>query len=272
MKLPRVSTPWILLVPCCALAASGTPSDFMIQLEVNNPGGIHISFPVQCTRGCDWDTTIIDCAAGEAICRGTVEGRRAMPSLQTRPNEIRAISGTVCIGIGITSVEAARMHGLPVDESAGDQQGAVVAGVGDGTPADLADFEVGDLLNSFNSVPILRGEDFVNALQGMAAGQSFEATLLRNGSILHVKGELGMQTTAHTCRAVDSRVIQAAIAPEELPPFELVIAVTEWRITASCLEGCMWQESGYSAGGDDDGSGWALIIDQQGLHREYAGQ
>jgi len=162
------------------------------------------------------------------------------------------------------------MNGLRVDESMQDEQGSVVGGVAADAPADLAGFKIGDLVSSFNSLPILSGEDLFNALQGMTAGQPFQATLQRDGEIVHVKGELGVQTTAHTCRPADAQLLETAIAADDLPSFKLVISAPNWRFTARCLNGCVWGEVGLSEFGPDPRP--SIVLDQEDLHLGYPEQ
>jgi hypothetical protein len=247
MKLPPTLSASMLLVPASLFGASTPLTDFKIEVDLTNTSGTRASFPVRCLGGCDWDEMVIECAGGEAVCHATIEARIHADALPPRETEVRPISGTVCLGLAMTSVDVAASMGLRAGTTT-SEKGTVVARVIESSPADLAGFEPGDLVRTFNSVPVNEAADGYFAIQSMAPGQPFEATVDRNGALVHMRGSLGMSTTANTCAPADSRLLQVpAVTLEELtPPFELVMDAPNWKVNAWCLRGCAWTEAGLS--------------------------
>ena len=84
------------------------------------------------------------------------------------------------------SAELAAQAGLPF------RQGAVVLGVGPGTPSDLAGFLRGDIILSLDGEEIASVRDLLLMLrQDLQAGQEVEAVVFRDGVNEHLKIVLG---------------------------------------------------------------------------------
>jgi len=264
----------MLLVPVCLFADSSPLSDFRIEVRLTNTSEAHTSIPIRCLAGCDWEEMIIECSEGESVCHAMIEARIHSDAPVDRPMEVRPISGTVCLGTGTTSLEAAVSMGLRTRSGSSNERGPVIAQVAEGSPAKLAGFEAGDLVTSFNGVPVQEGGEILNAIHSMVAGQQFAATLDRNGTFVEARGSLGMRTTANTCVPTDARLLRTpSITPEELEPtsFKLVMDAPQWRVTATCFRGCAWNESGFG-GRDGPHHHQPIVVDQNELRPAMPGE
>lgn len=76
---------------------------------------------------------------------------------------------------------------IPVEE---DGVGVKVRVVGDGTPADIAGIQVGDVLTSVHGTPLASGEDIEKALRQTAVGERVEVKYERGGEASSVEVEL----------------------------------------------------------------------------------
>ena len=76
---------------------------------------------------------------------------------------------------------------IPVEE---DGVGVKVRVVGDGTPADIAGIQVGDVLTSVHGTPLASGEDIEKALRPTAVGERVEVKYERGGEASSVEVEL----------------------------------------------------------------------------------
>ena len=76
---------------------------------------------------------------------------------------------------------------ITVDENG---VGVKVRVVGDGTPADIAGIQVGDVLTSVHGTPLARGEDIEKALRQTAVGERVEVKYERGGEAYSVEVEL----------------------------------------------------------------------------------
>lgn len=76
---------------------------------------------------------------------------------------------------------------IPVKE---DGVGVKVRVVGDGTPADIAGIQVGDVLTSVHGTPLASGEDIEKALRQTAVGERVEVKYERGGEASSVEVEL----------------------------------------------------------------------------------
>ena len=73
---------------------------------------------------------------------------------------------------------------IPVDENG---VGVKVRVVGDGTPADIAGIQVGDVLTSVHGTPLASGEDIEKALRQTAVGERVEVKYERGGEASSVE-------------------------------------------------------------------------------------
>jgi hypothetical protein len=255
-------------MPSSEFAESSPLSDFRIDVTLTNTSDAHTSIPVRCLSGCDWEQMIIECTGGESVCLATIEGRIHSDAPSDLQMGVRPISGTVCLGTASTSLEAAISQGLraPAGPNVDVGRGSVIARVTDASPAALAGLQVGDLIVSFNGVPIREASEILGAIQSMAAGQQFKATLDRSGSLVEARGTLGMLTTAKTCVPADARLLETpAVTPEELEPtaFKLVMDAPNGSITATCSRGCVWEEAGIKGfAAPDDLHHETIVMDQ----------
>ncbi|MDB4863204.1 YidC/Oxa1 family insertase periplasmic-domain containing protein [Pirellulaceae bacterium] len=76
---------------------------------------------------------------------------------------------------------------IPVEENG---VGVKVRVVGDGTPADIAGIQVGDVLTSVHGTPLASGEDIEKALRQTAVGERVEVKYERGGEASSVEVEL----------------------------------------------------------------------------------
>ncbi len=76
---------------------------------------------------------------------------------------------------------------IPVEENG---VGVKVRVVGDGTPADIAGIQVGDVLTSVHGTPLASGEDIEKALRQTAVGERVEVKYERGGEAYSVEVEL----------------------------------------------------------------------------------
>lgn len=76
---------------------------------------------------------------------------------------------------------------IPVEENG---VGVKVRVVGDGTPADIAGIQVGDVLTSVHGTPLASGEDIEKALRPTAVGERVEVKYERGGEAYSVEVEL----------------------------------------------------------------------------------
>lgn len=80
--------------------------------------------------------------------------------------------------------------------SAADGSGVRVAQVPEGTGADEAGLEVGDLINDIEGTSITSLEDLTSALEGFGVGDTVTVTFLREGESQSVEVELGSSRQA----------------------------------------------------------------------------
>jgi len=251
LSIPGASI--LMLMPFAYVAADSYASaSFKIEVELTRQSAAQASYPVRCLEGCDWEATTIECPGGDRVCRAVIAARSPAgfsDQASAPPSEIRALSGTVCLGLGTRSIETALRTGELGQEWSGPRSGLLVVDVVAGSPADLAGFKQGDLMTSFNAVPVERTADAYDAVQATTAGQLFEATVDRNGTLLHIAGALGMLTTAGKCAPADARLLQSpAVTAADMisAPFRIVLFVPDSRFELTCLEGCTWGGLGMS--------------------------
>lgn len=83
--------------------------------------------------------------------------------------------------------QIAELYGLPVSE------GAVVAEVGDGTPADAAGLRRGDIITALDGRPITSMEELSGRIQRQQPGTTIELTVQRDSDELTVEVELAVR-------------------------------------------------------------------------------
>jgi serine protease Do len=83
--------------------------------------------------------------------------------------------------------QVAELYGLPVSE------GAVVAEVGDGTPADAAGLRRGDIITALDGRPITSMEELSGRIQRQQPGTTIELTVQRDSDELTVEVELAVR-------------------------------------------------------------------------------
>lgn len=69
--------------------------------------------------------------------------------------------------------------------------GVFVESVADGSPADLAGLEVGDLISAVDDIAVTAGEDLVHVIRQYAPGDTVEVTFVRDGENQSVEVVLG---------------------------------------------------------------------------------
>ncbi len=95
------------------------------------------------------------------------------------------------LGVEIQAItpELAESFGLK------DQQGAIIAGVLRGGPADQAGLKPGDVLTEVNDTKVSDANAALNMIARTAPGESIKVHALRNGKAMEVKVEIGERPT-----------------------------------------------------------------------------
>lgn len=251
-------------------SAGDAPSNFRIEFELSNPSGTQVSIPVRCTKGCEWQQTSIDCPQGETVCHATLHAKNHPDSYQEVeiPKPVRPIAGSNCLGVALTSARA---------ESSQDVKGARITKVLASSPAAQAGFQSGDVVTAFNTVPVGQASDLYEAVRATEAGQPFEATINRQGSRVNITGIMGVQTTSDTCVHPDAPNFQRpAVTQHEMKPtpFTLTFSFNQLmhlKGTATCFEGCLWDE--LSLGGGEPSARIStplqVDLDEKGMGSPY---
>ena len=99
---------------------------------------------------------------------------------------------------------------IPVKE---DGVGVKVRVVGDGTPADIAGIQVGDVLTSVHGTPLASGEDIEKALRQTAVGERVEVKYERGGEASSVEVEL----TDKPLQVIDPQPFPPVDPEQEIP-------------------------------------------------------
>jgi serine protease Do len=84
------------------------------------------------------------------------------------------------IGVQVQQIDYAKAKGLGLQ----DTRGALVAAIVDGSPAQKAGIEVGDVIRSFNGIPINDSSDLPPLVGAMAPGSRAKLTVLRGDKTL----------------------------------------------------------------------------------------
>ena len=99
---------------------------------------------------------------------------------------------------------------IPVEENG---VGVKVRVVGDGTPADIAGIQVGDVLTSVHGTPLASGEDIEKALRQTAVGERVEVKYERGGEASSVEVEL----TDKPLQVIDPQPFPPVDPEQEIP-------------------------------------------------------
>ena len=234
----------LMLLLTVALSAAAEPAGFRIEVLVHKRASGPFTIPVRCLNGCAWKATTIDCPVEGNECRAIVDGRSGVEPYvdeSSGSDQVRPLSGTVCLGLAPGLSQPAEAKGLT-----GIPAGVLIMSVATGSPAEIAGFKEGDLLTSFNAVPIQQGKELREVLPSLVAGELFKATIYRAGTLVPISGSLGIWTTADTCLPADPELLaRPAVMPRDPKPttrFTLAfddIGSAELR----CLTGCPWETS-----------------------------
>jgi hypothetical protein len=232
----------MLLLAATMLQAADASSgaDFRIEVLVHQSAPGPKSIPVRC-NGCVWNAQTIECPAESKYCRVIVDARNGIePAVAEtgRSDEIRPVSGTVCLGLATGRPQQA-------DTSSGTPAGLAVMEVVAGSPAELAGFKAGDLLTDLNSMPMRRGMELRGAVQKLAAGDGFDATVYRDNGPVFLRGRLGVMTTADKCMPADPELLaKPAVAGPAVAKAPFTLAFDDLgEADLRCLSGCPWRTS-----------------------------
>lgn len=235
MSQLRILGATMLLLSTTLQAAESLPASFRIEMFIHNKTPCPTSVSVECLYGCAWDKQTIECPAETKECRAIIDGRFGVGpwSEALRGPEQPALpwSGSVCLGFNPGAPQGWEPGVAPV--------GVLIRRLDADSPAKLAGFQEGDVLTSFNATPV-GPEELHDMIQSLEAGQVFEATLKRDGALIHVTGQLGIWTSVGKCLPATAELLAMPPAKQEpMTPFSLFIdnfGNTEIR----CLEGCPW--------------------------------
>ncbi len=95
---------------------------------------------------------------------------------------------TTYIGVSITDIT------MDAAASSGLTQGAVVAAVTEGSPADDAGLEVGDVITMAGDTEITESNDLVTVVKKASAGDELVLTVNRNGETIEITVTVGVQS------------------------------------------------------------------------------
>lgn len=229
-QLQILSASALLLAAVDAIAQSTDPGAFLIEMQLTErlpPGGV---VEVRCVEGCDWTWKTIECPADETECRALIAANSLYDSKESLPPPVRA-----CMGMSM---------GAGGDPDVSPDARTLLLGVIHGSPADQAGMEKGDVLVSFNRVPVQEGPRPVwETVHSMIPGQAFEATVERDGALIDVRGHVGMRTSEKPCAPLDASQLQNATTDRfEIANFEIGVKLSTSHAVFRCLKGCYWTE------------------------------
>ncbi len=116
------------------------------------------------------------------------------------------------LGVNIQDIDENTAKALGLDES----QGALVAQLTDGGPAEKAGIEVGDVINEVNGAPVKDARDLTRTIGAMRPGEKVEIGLVRKGEAKTVNASL---------TARDPKMLAEAGAEDATPDAALGMAV-----------------------------------------------
>ena len=119
------------------------------------------------------------------------------------------------LGVSIQPLTADLAKGLQVDGA----QGALVASVAPGSPAERAGLEAGDVITEFDGRPVARAEDLPRAVATTPIGRAVRVTVLRDGKPLALTATVGRLAEAEDARKAEpARASSLGLAVEPLGP------------------------------------------------------
>jgi serine protease Do len=101
----------------------------------------------------------------------------ARGKLEPEDEEVRSAGAFAGVEARDLTAEVARRFNLPRD----DRGGVVVVRVADGSPAEEAGIQAGDVIIEINRKPVTNQRDFMRAVEELAPKESALVLVLRNG-------------------------------------------------------------------------------------------
>jgi membrane-associated protease RseP (regulator of RpoE activity) len=256
-----------VLLPVPGVAAETEAVDsFVLDISLPQLPQSAYTVAVRCQTGCLWTDKVIECPTGRP-CHAVIASSNVVDSiekLERHEVEARAIAGSVCLGLQTKSDPPPREYSQRCQETT-DQRGnpsteceaeevptpdtrVILTAVTAGSPAEQAGLRAGDVVATFNGVPMRVRTDLFRAIERMRAGQSFEASLRREGAAVVVRGRLGIRMSDQGCAVADEKLLRTA---QKLEPAPFLVEVDGFVAGTEihCVQGCSWAIGPYSTSG-----------------------